>query len=354
MSTAPGGRPRWRHKDLLDVASLEVDEIGLVLGTAEPFREVAGRAVKKVPTLRGKTVFLLDYGRGATSGAAKTSAALAAASFDVAARRLSADSVVVDVANTDPASTAAVADTLAQLDAMAADLVVLRHPEAGLAGRLAGDLSAGLVNAGDGAHENPVAGLACAFTLHRLWKERGDAASESPDTASDSTAPLSGARYALVGDLLTSAAARSTLLALTALGAEVVAAGLHTRVPVGLDAMGAEVADSVDDALSGAHGVVVFPPPPSTARSGEGRDYPSNREYHHLAGLTAARLERAAPGCAVLHHGPPGRGLSIAADVADAARGTLRAQAGDALAVRMAVLYLLAGRREDAQRKETS
>ncbi len=348
MSSAAGDRPRWRHKDLLQVASLEADEIGLVLGTAEVFREVAGRSVKKVPSLRGKTVFHLDYGRAAGgAGAADPASALAAGAFEVAARRLSADSVTVDVSAADPASTAALADILAELDALAADLVVLRHPEAGLPGRLAGDLSAGLVNAGDGAHENPVAGLAHAFTLHRLRQAAGETG------GSDAAGPLAGARYALVGDLLASAAARSTLLALTTLGAEVVTAGLHTRVPVGLDRMGAEVAESVDDAVEGADGVVVFPPPPPTAGDGEGRDYPSNREYHHLAGLTAPRLERAAPGAPVLHHGPPRRGVSIAASLADAARPTLRAQAGDALAVKMAVLYLLAGWRAE-NREETS
>lgn len=355
MSRAhPAHRPRWTRKDLLGVAALEPAEIRQVLDTAAPFREVAGRAVKKVPTLRGKTVACLFYPGG--EGGLGLPAALDAAGYDLAARRLSADSVSVDVSHAGATGAAAVRDTLAELDAMAADLIVMRHPEAGLAGMVAGGLSAGLINAGDGAHEDPARGLANAFTLRRLLcGGEGDAAegTAAEVAATDPAATLAGLRCALIGDLLASAAARSTLLALTALGAEVVAAGLHTRVPVGLDKMGAQVADSVDEAVEGAGAVLVFPPPPASARSGEGRDYPSNREYHHLAGLTRQRLERAADGAPVLHAGPPARGLSIAADVADSAAPTFRAQAGDAVAVRMAVLYLLGGWRDENRPKET-
>lgn len=345
LSESP--RPRWRRKDLLDIASLSVDEVRLILDTADPFREVAGRPVKKVPTLRGKSVFHLTYPESAGLAGGAFAAALDAAAFELAARRLSADSVVVDVAAPGSGAAATVGDALAELDAMAADLVVLRHPEAGLAQSLAGRLSVGLVNAGDGAHEDPVRGLANAYTLDRLRREMaGDR--EGGGEPGDDGSSLAGCRVALIGDLAASAAARSTLLALTALGAGVVVGGLRTRIPAGLEGMGAEVVDSVDDAVEGAHAILVFPPAPA----GEGRDYPSGREYHHLAGLTGERWDRAAAGAPVLHAGPPARGLSISGDVAEATVDFRRRQAADALAVRMAVLYLLPMYRDEAGRDD--
>ncbi len=323
-AAAGGTAVRWGRKDLLAVADLSAAEVRLVLDTAEPFREVAGRAVKKVPTLRGKTVFHLDFGGGGGAGA-DAAAALERAAFDLAARRLSADSLAVPL----PADAGA-ADAAVALDALAADLLVVRHPHAGVPAEVARRVRAGVVNAGDGAHEEPVRGLADAFTLRRRTGGEGE---------------LAGLRVALVGDLEHSGAARSALHALTALGAEVVAGGLHALVPAGIAALGARRAESVDEAVEGADAVIVVPPHPSTA---DGRAYPSGREYHRLAGLTAERLARAKDGALVLHAGPPSRGLALAAEVADRAAAGLREQAADALAVRMAVLYLLAGYREEA------
>jgi aspartate carbamoyltransferase catalytic subunit len=350
----------WTRKDLLAVADLSAAEVRLVLDTAEPFREVAGRAVKKVPTLRGKTVAVLDFGdgaadggaggsRGAAWGVARAAAAVERAAWELAARRLSADALTVPLA-----ADAGAADVTAALDALAADLLVIRHPHAGVPAALARRVRAGVVNAGDGAHEDPVAGLAAAFTLRRRARKRDEAG------AGDGAEPrvrrtdgggevggegyFAGMRVALVGDLVHSGAARSALHALVALGAEVVAGGLHALVPTGIEALGARRGESVDEAVEGAAAVVVVPPHPSTA---DGRAYPSAREYHRLAGLTAERLAKAQEGVIVLHAGPPQRGLSIAADVAEAAAEDLREQAADALALRMAVLYLLAGFREE-------
>jgi len=353
-AAAGGTAVRWGRKDLLAVADLSAAEVRLVLDTAEPFGEVAGRAVKKVPTLRGKTVAVLDFGYGTVDGGAwgvaRAAAAVERAAWELAARRLSADALTVPLA-----ADAGAADAAAALDALAADLLVIRHPHAGVPATLARRVRAGVVNAGDGAHEDPVAGLAAAWTLRRRARERDEAG------AGDGAEPrlrrtdgggeaggegsFAGMSVALVGDLVHSGAARSALHALVALGAEVVAGGLHALVPTGIEALGARRADSVDEAVEGADAVVGVPPHPSTA---DGRAYPSAREYHRLAGLTAERLARAQDGAAILHAGAPQRGLSIAAEVAEAAAEGFREQPADSLALRMAVLYLLAGYREEA------
>jgi aspartate carbamoyltransferase catalytic subunit len=348
-AAATGAAVRWTRKDLLAVADLSAAEVRLVLEVAEPFREVAGRAVKKVPTLRGKTVAFLDC-EAELGGAAGTAAALGRAAWELAARRLSADSLTVPLA-----ADAASGDAALALDALADDLLVVRHPHAGVPAALARRVRAGVVNAGDGAHEDPVAGLAAAFTLRRRarkWDAAGAGGGAEPrqrrtDGGGEAggEASLAGLRVALVGDLVHSGTARSALHALVALGAEVVAGGLHALVPPGIEALGARRAETVDEAVEGADAVVVVPPHPSTA---DGRAYPSAREYHRLAGLTAERLARAKEGAAVLHAGPPQGGLSIAAEIAEAAADGFREQTADSLALRMAVLYLLAGRREEA------
>jgi aspartate carbamoyltransferase catalytic subunit len=305
-------RPSWRRKDLLGIAELGADEISLVLDTAESFREVAERPVKKVPALRGKTALNLFF----------ESSTRTRSSFEIAEKRMSADAVNFSASGSSLEKGESLLDTTRNLEAMAPDVVVIRHGHPRVPHALAARVASRVINAGDGAHEHPTQALLDAFTI-RLHKGR-----------------LRGLRIAIIGDLEHSRVLRSNLLLLRTMGADVVIAGPRTLVPAGVEALGAEVVYRLEEALEGADVVMMLRI--QLERQGRMR-LPSTDEYFRLFGLTRQRLRLAKDDAIVMHPGPMNRGVEIASDVADGERSVILEQVSNGLAVRMAVLYLLAG-----------
>ena len=301
-----------RSRHLLGIAQMEPDEIELVLETALAMKEVATRSVKKVPTLRGRTVVNLFF-------EASTRTRL---SFELAEKRLSADTMGITAAGSSVVKGETLADTARTLEAMAPDMIVIRHASSGAPQMLARVCRASIINAGDGMHEHPTQALLDAFTI-RERKGR-----------------LAGLRIAIVGDLLHSRVLRSNALLLTRMGARVCACGPPTLVPLGLDRLGLEVTSSLDAALEGADVVMMLRVQNERMH---GLFLPSVREYFTQYGLTPKRLERAMPDAIVMHPGPMNRGVEIDSAVADGRWSVILDQVANGVAVRMAVLYLLAG-----------
>ena len=305
----------WTRKDLLGTADLSVAEIEQVLETAESFAEVAERPVKKVPTLRGKTVVNLFFEPSTRTRV----------SFEIAAQRLSADIVNFspDVSSQSKGET--LFDTAKNIASMSPDFVVVRHAHVGVPQTLARELAAGVINAGDGAHEHPTQALLDAMTIRR-HKGR-----------------IAGLTVAMIGDITHSRVVRSNIHLLTKLGATVRVAGPRTMVPKGIEKLGVEVHYDLESAIKGADVVTMLRLQLERQRR---TLFPSTGEYARLFGLTRDKLEHAAPNAIVLHPGPMNRGVEIASDVADGPRSVILEQVGQGVAVRMAVLYLLAGARE--------
>jgi len=306
--------PRWSRKDLLGIAELSPPEIQLILDTAESFREVAERPIKKVPTLRGKTVINLFF----------ESSTRTRSSFEIAEKRLSADSLNFAASSSALTKGESLVDTALNLQAMAPDLIVIRHAYPGAPHMLAKRLAAGVINAGDGAHEHPTQALLDAFTI-RQRKGR-----------------LAGLRVAIVGDIEHSRVVRSNVHLLSKMGAEVTVAGLHTMMPVAMDRLGVKVTHSLDEALEGADVVMMLRI--QMERQEGSVLFPSIKEYFRLFGLTTERLKRAADDVILMHPGPMNRGVEIASEVADGPFSVILQQVTNGVAVRMAVLYLLIGR----------
>ncbi|HRC84832.1 MAG TPA: aspartate carbamoyltransferase catalytic subunit [Thermoanaerobaculia bacterium] len=306
-----------RRKDLLSIAELSSDEIELILDTAESFTQVATRPIKKVPTLRGRTVINLFF-----ESSTRTSS-----SFEIAGKRLSADVVNFSASSSSLSKGESLIDTALTLQAMAPDFVVVRHSCPGIPHTLARRIQASVINAGDGAHEHPTQALLDALTIRR-HKGR-----------------LAGLKVAIVGDIEHSRVARSNLHLLTRMGAEVVVAGPRTMMPPAMESLGATVSYSLDEAVEGADVVMML----RVQLERQSRvSFPSVAEYFRLFGLTRARLARARQDVIVLHPGPINRGVEIASDVADGPWSVILEQVSHGVAVRMAVLYLLAGAHEEA------
>jgi aspartate carbamoyltransferase catalytic subunit len=307
---------RLRTRHLLGIAALEPAEIELILDTAESFAEVGTREIKKVPTLRGKTVVNLFV---EPSTRTRTS-------FELAEKRLSADSINLSVGGSSFAKGETLLDTARNLEAMAPDFIVIRHSEAGAPHFLARHCRCSIINAGDGAHEHPTQALLDAYTIRRRRA-------------------LAGVRVAIVGDILHSRVARSNVLLLSRMGSEVVACAPPTLMPPGFERLGCRVTHSLDDAVEGADVVMVLRLQLERMTCGY---LPSLREYAKLYGLNRERLQRATSDVLVMHPGPLNRGVEITGDVADGERSVILEQVTNGVAVRMAVLYLLAG---DAERE---
>ena len=301
-----------RSRHLLGIADLEPEEIELVLETTLAMKEIASRSVKKVPTLRGRTVVNLFF-------EASTRTRL---SFELAEKRLSADTLGITTSGSSVVKGETLADTARTLEAMAPDMIVIRHASSGAPQLLARVCRASIINAGDGTHEHPTQALLDAFTI-RERKGR-----------------LAGLRIAIVGDLMHSRVLRSNVLLLTRMGADVRACGPATLVPPGLDRLGVTVTNSIDQAVEGADVVMMLRVQHERMH---GLFLPSLREYFTQFGLTPKRLERAAPDAIVMHPGPMNRGVEIDSAVADGPWSVILDQVANGVAVRMAVLYLLAG-----------
>lgn len=314
----------FTRKHLLGIRELEPAEITHLLDTAETFRDVSRREIKKVPALRGRTVINLFF---EPSTRTRTS-------FEIAAKRLSADAVNISVSTSSVTKGETLLDTARNLEAMAPDCIVIRHSMAGAPQHLARMCNAPIVNAGDGSHEHPTQALLDALTI-REYKGR-----------------IEGLNIAIIGDILHSRVARSNIYLLTKLGANVRVAGPGTLVPaefVDLVEHGLRVEKSLQEAVEGADVVMVLR---IQRERQDAAFFPSMREYAIHYGLHSDHLERAAPDAIVMHPGPINRGIEISSEIADGGRSLILDQVTNGLAVRMAVLYLLAGGPHQASEPE--
>jgi aspartate carbamoyltransferase catalytic subunit len=307
---------RLRGKDLLGIADLSASEISLILDTAEAMKEVSARPIKKVPALRGKTVINLFY---EPSTRTRTS-------FEVAEKRLSADTLNIAIATSSVVKGETLIDTALNLEAMSPDVIVMRHASSGACHLLARTCKAGIVNAGDGMHEHPTQGLLDAFTI-RERKGR-----------------LQGLKVAIIGDMLHSRVFRSNVYLLTKMGAEVWACGPPTLMPAGIGQMGVHATAKVEEAVADADAVMMLR---IQLERMQGGYFPSLREYFQVFGMTPERVALAKPDAIIMHPGPMNRGVEIASEVADGPASVILDQVANGVAVRMAVLYLLAGGGED-------
>jgi aspartate carbamoyltransferase catalytic subunit len=304
-----------RH--LLGIADLDPSEIELVLETALAMKEIGTRPIKKVPTLRGRTIINLFFEPSTRTRM----------SFELAEKRLSADTLGMTTTGSSVAKGETLADTARTLEAMAPDMIVMRHGASGAPHQMSRICRASIINAGDGMHEHPTQALLDALTM---LERKGR---------------LAGLQVAIIGDLVHSRVLRSNVLLLTRMGAAVRACGPATLVPPGLDRLGVRVTTSIDEAVDGADVVMMLRVQHERM---SGLFLPSVREYFTFFGLTPARLERAAPDVIVMHPGPMNRGVEIDSAVADGPWSVILDQVANGVAVRMAVLYLLAGGEAEA------
>ncbi len=316
------------RKDLLGIEELSVEEINLILDTAETFHDINQRRIKKVPTLRGKTIINLFF---EASTRTRTS-------FEIAGKRLSADTINISASTSSVVKGETLIDTANNLEAMAPDAIVIRHPSSGAPHKIARHLKSAVINAGDGAHEHPTQALLDALTIrHKKGK-------------------LAGLKVAIIGDVLHSRVARSNAYLLSKLGAHVVFAGPNTLLPRGFEKQFAnaeqtrlehtpvegsvQFAANINDAIAEADVVMMLR---IQLERQAGGFFPSLKEYSIHFGLNLKRLSLAKPDAIVLHPGPINRGVEIESDVADGPYSVILDQVANGVAVRMAVLYLLAG-----------
>ncbi len=299
-------------KDLLALEPLTADQINLVLDTAEPFKEISERAIKKVPTLRGATIVNLFF-------EASTRTRI---SFEFAEKRLSADTVNVAASGSSVSKGETLVDTARNLEAMRIDMVVIRHGASGAAKFLADRIESNVINAGDGTHEHPTQGLLDLLTLRDHFKT------------------LKGLKVCICGDVLHSRVARSNIHGLKKLGADVAVCGPRSLMPNAIDQLGVTVFDRIEDAIQWADALNILRLQLERMTAGY---IPSLREYNRVFGVTRERLERAPRDVLILHPGPMNRGVEIDSDVADGPHSVILNQVTNGVAVRMAVLYLLSG-----------
>jgi len=301
-----------RSRHLLGIEDLTPEEITLILDTAVAMKEVGQRTVKKVPALRGKTVVNLFF---EPSTRTRTS-------FEVAEKRLSADTLNVAIGTSSVVKGETLADTALNIEAMNADMIVLRHSSSGACHLLSRVCRSAIINAGDGMHEHPTQALLDAFTI----RER--------------KGTLKGLKVVIVGDLLHSRVLRSNIHLLTKMGADVWVCGPPTLVPTEVARFGVHVTNSVEAAVRDADVVMLLR---IQLERMEGAFFPSLREYYNVFGMTEERMHLAKPDVTIMHPGPMNRGVEIASEVADGPYSVILDQVANGVAVRMAVLYLLAG-----------
>jgi aspartate carbamoyltransferase catalytic subunit len=306
------------NRHLLSAADLSRDDALLILDTAEELAQLSDRPIRKLPTLRGRTVVNLFY-----EDSTRTRL-----SFEAAAKRLSADVLNFSAKGSSVAKGESLKDTALTLEAMGADAVVIRHSASGAPHRLAGWVRGSVVNAGDGAHEHPTQALLDAFTMRRRLGR------------------LEGLRVSIVGDVLHSRVARSNVALLRTLGAEVTLVAPPTLLPVAVAGWPCEVSYDLDAALPKADVVMMLRVQQERMNAAY---FPTVREYSRRYGLDSGRMALLPEHAIVMHPGPMNRGVEIAAEVADSVRSTIVEQVGNGVSVRMAVLYLLLGGSE-AQR----
>lgn len=300
------------HKHILGIEQLSADDITLILDTAESFKEISTREIKKVPTLRGKTIVNIFF---EASTRTRTS-------FEIAGKRLSADTVNISASTSAVVKGETLEDTAKNLEAMHPDIIVMRHGHSGAPHYLAERCGFSVVNAGDGAHEHPSQALLDLMTIR---EEKGT---------------INGLTVAIVGDIAHSRVARSNIYALNKMGATVRLAGPRTLLPSEIQRLGAEVYTDMNAALEGADVVMML----RIQQERQGKALlPSNREYSRFYGLNPENLKRAKADAIVMHPGPMNRGVEISSSVADGAQNVILDQVENGVAVRMALLYLVSG-----------
>ena len=305
-----------RSKDLLSIADLAPDEISLILDTAEAMKEIGSRAIKKVPALRGKTVVNLFF---EPSTRTRTS-------FEIAEKRLSADTLNIASDSSSVTKGETLADTALNIEAMQPDMIVVRHSASGACHLLSRLCRSAIINAGDGMHEHPTQALLDAFTIRERKKR------------------LAGLKVAIVGDLLHSRVLRSNIHLLTKMGADVWVCGPPTLMPTDITRFGVRATSAIDEAVADADVIMLLRIQLERMASAF---FPSLREYFKVFGMTEARVRLARPDVIIMHAGPMNRGVEIASEVADGPYSVILEQVANGVAVRMGVLYRLAGGVED-------
>ncbi|MFZ5573388.1 MAG: aspartate carbamoyltransferase catalytic subunit [Thermodesulfobacteriota bacterium] len=302
----------FTQKHILGMEFLTAAEIGLILDTADSMKEISERPIKKVPTLRGKTIIHFFYEPSTRTRL----------SFDIAAKRLSADSISLTAGGSSMVKGETLIDTAKNLAAMKPDILVLRHSSSGAPDLVARHVTASVINAGDGMHEHPSQALLDLMTVR------------------EAKGGLSGLKIAIVGDIAHSRVARSDIIGFTKMGAEVHLAAPPTMLPKGIETLGAKVSCKLETAIADADVIIML-------RIQKERQaaflYPSEREYAKVYGLTRQKLKLAPPDVLIMHPGPLNRGLEIAPDVADGPCSLILDQVTNGVALRMALFYLLAG-----------
>ncbi len=299
-------------KDLIGLEGMSAEQIRAILDTAEPFKEISERQIKKVPVLRGKTIVNLFFEPSTRTRV----------SFEFAEKRLSADTVNIASSGSSVVKGETLVDTARNLEAMRIDMVVMRHGSSGAAQFLADRIPSNVINAGDGRHEHPTQALLDMLTIR------------------DHRGPLEGMKICIVGDILHSRVARSNIFGLRTLGAEVAVCGPRTLVPARIEELGVTVFDRIEEAIEWADVLNILRLQLERMQAGF---VPSLREYNRIFGVTRERVEAAPRDLLILHPGPMNRGVEIDSDVADGPHSVILNQVTNGVAIRMAVLYLLAG-----------
>lgn len=314
-------KANWCHKDLLGLEYLSREDIGLLLDTADSFREILDRPIKKVPSLRGKTVVNLFYEPSTRTRV----------SFEIAAKRLSADVINIATETSSIRKGETLNDTGKNIEALKADIIVIRHNCSGAAMMLARHVNISVINAGDGWHEHPTQGLLDIFTLRKKLGR------------------IEGLNVCIVGDIAHSRVARSNIWGLTKLGANVTVCAPGILIPPGIERMGVEATDDIDRALLNADAVNVLR---MQFERDEKNAFPSQLEYFKKFGITKERLQKAKKDIIVMHPGPINRGIEISSEVADGLNSVILEQVTNGIAVRMAVLYWLSQAKEKDDKNE--
>lgn len=302
----------WKRKDLVGLKGLERWEIEMILAAAQSFKEISSRPIKKVPTLTGKTVVNFFF-----EASTRTRA-----SFEIAERRLSADTIGFSGSGSSVEKGETLLDTARNIEALKADIIVMRHPASGAPHRLSQAIKAGIVNAGDGTNEHPTQALLDMFTLR------------------EKTGTLEGMKVSFIGDILHSRVARSNIWGLTTMGAKVTICGPRTLLPREAERLGVRVTTDLDEAIAGADALNILR---IQFERQQESFFPSVREYAESYGITKSRLKKGKKDIVIMHPGPINRGVEIADDVVSGPNSVILDQVTNGIAVRMAVLYLLSG-----------
>ena len=302
----------FAHKHILGLDHLSVPDIEHILNTAESFKEISGRSIKKVPALRGKTVVSLFFEPSTRTRL----------SFDIAAKRMSADTFNISASTSSTTKGETLADTAKNIEAMMPDIIILRHPSSGAANYLANRINTSVINAGDGTHEHPSQGL---LDLMTVKEHKGK---------------INGLKVAIIGDISHSRVAHSDILGFSKMGANVFVSGPATLIPKNIDQLGATVCSTIKEAVKNAD--VVMPLRIQKERQND-PSIPSFREYALFFGINRQILQIAKPDALVMHPGPINRGVELTPDVADSSQSVILEQVTNGVAVRMALMYLILG-----------